>query len=63
VAHANGLATVLELLEPVGDATDDSADGVRREILDMVGAGSVGREEYTDRGVQTGRENVEEESF
>ena len=30
VTHANGSETVRELLEPVGDATYDSADGVRR---------------------------------
>jgi hypothetical protein len=63
VTHANGSETVRELLEPVGDATYDSADGVRREMLNMIGEGSVGREEYTDRGVQTEGDDFEEESF
>jgi hypothetical protein len=63
LTHANGSVTVWELVEPIDEATYDSADEVQQELLNMVGEGAVGRKEYTDRGVQTQGEDYEEESF
>lgn len=42
--------TVRELFEGTGDDTFESAEGVRKAILNLMPRESVGREQYSDRG-------------
>jgi len=40
----------------------ESADAVRQAVLNMVGSGAVGREEYSDRGGSNQEQGDEEET-
>ncbi|WP_313694057.1 hypothetical protein [Halorarum halobium] len=59
--------SIAELFEPMGDATFESAEEVRRMALGQMPSESVGREGYSDRGtdVDTGDEDeaAGDESF
>ena len=51
---ADGPQTLQSILGAQEQATDtheyESADAVQQAVLNMVGSGAVGREEYSDRG-------------
>ena len=62
--HAGGTVTVREVLVEEGDRQFRSADEVHEVLLEMVGAGAVGRRGYSDRGAGTAeRADDEAESF
>ena len=42
-------ATLSELLEPMGDQTYESKNGVQQAVLNMVGDQAIGRKNYSDR--------------
>ena len=54
IGTASGSQTVRSILGGQEMETDsheyESADAVRQAVLNMVGSGAVGREEYSDRG-------------
>lgn len=49
VTFSEGEATFRELLEPMGDQTYESPDGVRTAVFNMVGDEAIGRKNYSDR--------------
>ena len=54
VAFADATRTLAALLEPLGEDEFESAEAVRRSVLNVAGDAAVGREEYSDRGGRTG---------
>lgn len=63
VTHANGTATLREVIEPSGEETHDSADDVIQAVLNMIGEDAEGRVDYTDREPNARGEEYEQESF
>lgn len=63
VSHANGTATVREILEPSGEESYESADEVRQSILNMLGEEAEGRVGYTDREPNARAPEFDQESF
>lgn len=59
----DGGSSVREVLGPLGETTYESAEEVRQSILNMVGDGAVGREDYTDRGGHTQGSDEDDESL
>lgn len=61
--------SLAELFDGLGDQTLESHEAVRQEILNMMPADAVGREDYTDRGGELAGESeetdelAEDESF
>lgn len=55
--------TVEEILGPLGEATYESADEVRQEVIGAVGGEAVGRKNYSDRGDALNEEEREQESI
>ncbi|SFG46291.1 hypothetical protein SAMN04488063_2128 [Halopelagius inordinatus] len=60
---ANGTKTVEEVLAGRGDEEFQSANDVQQSILNMVGSEAVGRQEYSDRGVESDSEGDSDQSF
>lgn len=46
----DGSQTLETVLDPLEDATFDSADDVMQSVIGMVGDQAIGRKNYTDRG-------------
>lgn len=57
--HANGSTTVESVLGPEGPDEFETQDEVHQTILNMVGTGAVGRDNYSDRGGATPNEEQE----
>ena len=49
VGLQNGTEPLSEILGLLGDETYRSADGVRRDVVTLVGEDAVGRKHYSDR--------------
>lgn len=60
---ANGTKTVEEVLAERGDEKFQSANDVQQSILNMVGSEAVGRQEYSDRGVESDSGENSDQSF
>lgn len=52
----NKRPTLRETIGPLGETTYQSADEVKRSVLNMVGQEAVGRKGYSDRGGTTEQE-------
>lgn len=63
VRHANGTESLRSLLGALEDNTYDSADDVHQAVLNMVGEGAEGRQDYTDREPNARGEDYEPQSF
>ncbi|MGB9933416.1 DUF5789 family protein [Haloarcula amylolytica] len=66
IETANGSQTLRSILGGQEMETDsheyESADAVRQAVLNMVGSGAVGREEYSDRGGTNPEQDAEGET-
>lgn len=63
VEHANGSASVRELLEAASKETYESPEDVHQVVLTMVGDEAGGRKDYTDRESNARGEDFEQQSF
>ena len=54
-------ATLAELLEPMGDQTYESKNGIQQAALNMVGDEAIGRKNYSDRTPPATGEDRQEE--
>ncbi|GAA0511807.1 hypothetical protein SAMN04488066_10479 [Halorubrum aquaticum] len=54
--------TLRTVVEPQGEATYESADDVRQNVIGMVSDEAIGRKNYSDRGGSTDVEGDSEES-
>ncbi|WP_129114535.1 DUF5789 family protein [Halegenticoccus tardaugens] len=62
----SGARTFGEILEPYQEESGEEferAEEVRQAVFNMVGSEAVGREGYSDRGLETEGEGGENESF
>ena len=57
------LAPYIHETEGESEETFESAEEVRTSVLNLVGSDAVGREEYSDRGVEARDETRDEESL
>jgi hypothetical protein len=58
IAFEDATRTLSELLEPLGEDRFESAEAVRRSVLNVAGDEAVGREGYSDRGGQAGADGA-----
>lgn len=63
VTISDGTKTVEEVLAGRGDEEFESASGVQQSILNMVGSDAVGRQRYSDRGIEDDSEEDADASF
>lgn len=50
----DGTQSLRDVLEPLGETTFDSADGVMQAVVGTVGDDAIGRESESDRGGMAG---------
>lgn len=62
VSHAGGTASLREMLGELDDEYE-SAEEVRQAVFNMIGEESVGREEYSDRGLSIDEGDGDQESL